>query len=138
MPTHILPLEFREQVQSIMQAIADRSKLTERLMDVDLYHLQIALLWIQIAISPRDLGIEETQLEAAHLYINRELKRTSSKYQNLHQIFVFLTSDAGQEAIVRLKIKSYHRNLIDYFGIMITNPKEHKRRMLKAREESLR
>lgn len=118
-----------------MRSLLQESGPINGVLDLGLYRVQIALLWIQITLDPEIIGIQEQDLEALHDLINAKLLQTPNIAQDLLAIFTFLVSADGQQAMLRLKVSSDHRELLDYFGTMIVHPVEHKRRMQAAREE---
>ncbi len=134
MAVDTLPVRSRQLIHQVMAQMLEQSKVTERILDPDLYHVQISLLWIQLTVSPEQFGLTDNHLEAACRFVNQNMKASLGHCRNLDEIFVFLLSDAGQKAMNRLKISSYQKDLIDYFGVMITDPQEHQRRISAVRK----
>lgn len=125
----------KTKLHKAMTSILEHSAITNNVLDLELYYIQVALLWIQIVAAPEDIGITQDQLEQAYDWVNEEITRTSSTHENLRSIFVLLISAKGKKIMERLKIRSHHRDLIEYFGVMMTNPKEHKNRMEQVRND---
>lgn len=125
-----------EPLEQAMGSLLQESGPIEGVLDLDLYRVQIALLWIQITLDPEIIGVRAQDLETLHDLVNAELLQTPNIAQDLLAIFAFLVSVDGQQAMLRLKVGSHQRELLDYFGTMIVHPVEHKRRMQAAREEA--
>ena len=129
--------EPQARLRTAMASILERSAITNHVLDLELYYIQVALLWIQVVAAPEDIGISQNQLEQAYDWINEEITSSSNSRKNLRSIFILLLSSEGKKTMKRLKIKSHHRDLIKYFGVMMTDPEEHKKRMQQARSDKL-
>lgn len=124
-----------ESLQSGMVAVRQQSELADGILDLDLYRMNMALMWIQITADPNSVGVDGEDLESLHDLLNKELLVMPGVEQDLTGIFSFVLSDAGKQAMTRLKVPRYQRELLEYFGILITDPDEHKSRMQVARDK---
>lgn len=121
--------------QTILSEVADHCQVAEGVLDLDIYRVQIALFWIQVAVSPANVQATEADLEKLYEYTNRAVARWLGDDEDLKTIFRFLKTAAGDVMMNKLRIANYQRDLLDYFGTLINDPEEHKRRMASAREE---
>lgn len=131
----MLTPQLQTYLQTVLNQLSSQSEVASGVLDLDLYQIQIALLWIQITAAPEDINASEDDLEAICDYMNDAIQAVLGEGYKLRQVFAYLGTHDGDMAMQRLKLKSYQKDLIDYFGTMITDPDEHQRRMRAARSE---
>lgn len=129
----MLTPQLTANLQMILDQIKSQSEVASGILDLDLYKVQIALLWIQLTATPEEMGATEGDLRATCSFVNKTIQAVLGEGCELHQVFAYLGTNDGDRAMQRLKLTSYQKDLIDYFGTMINDPEEHQRRMLAAR-----
>ena len=129
----MLTPELASHLQMILDQIRSQSEIASGVLDLDLYRVQVALFWIQIAATPEEIGATESDLEAIYAHLNEAVQPVLGQGQTLREVFAYLLGGDGEAGMKRLKLKTYQQDLIEYFGTLITDPDEHRRRMQAAR-----
>ncbi len=120
---------LEERFKEILDDIEERSCVTERFVDRDLYRLYLATLWANIVLNPDDVGLTEADLEPLHDYLNERAGVVLGEEGNLTECFRFVNSKAGELAMQAARLNQTHRELLLYFASMILDPDGHKRWM---------
>ncbi|MDP6186156.1 MAG: hypothetical protein QF863_02920, partial [Pseudomonadales bacterium] len=99
-----------------------------------LYQVYIATLWSNVVLSPGEAGIEEEDLEELHDLVVAEIKDVLGQEEDLTTVFSFISSKAGEQAMLEAKLNQTHKDLLQYFSSMILDPDGHKKWMDEIRE----
>ena len=121
--------EFELRFREILDDIEERSCVTERFVDRDLYRLYLATLWANIVLNPDDVGLSEQHLEPLHDYLNERASGVLGEEGSLTECFRFVNSKAGEQAMKAARLNQTHQELLLYFASMILDPDGHKRWM---------
>ena len=121
--------DLRARFTEILDDIEERSCVTDRFVDRDLYRLYLATLWANIVLNPDDAGLSEADLEPLHDYLNERATGVLGAEGSLTECFRFVNSKAGERAMQAARLNQTHRELLLYFASMILDPDGHKRWM---------
>ena len=120
---------IRNRFEEVLDDLEQRSCVTERFVDRDLYQLYVATLWANIVLNPGDVDLEEADLEPLHEYINERIAQVLGDGVTLTECFRFINSKAGERAMNEARLNKTHRELLLYFSSMILDPTGHRRWM---------
>ncbi len=121
--------DIRAQFSDVLDDIEERSSVTERFVDKNLYRLYLATLWANVVLNPVDAGLEEADLELLHEYLNERIAIVLGDAADITECFRFVNSKAGELAMNEAQINQTHRELLLYFSSMILDPDGHRRWM---------
>lgn len=130
--------EIIEQFAPVFKDIRERSTVTERFLDRNLYRVYISTLWSNVVLSPDEVGLEEEDLPDLHDVLLAEINNAIGETKSLHEIFQFIMSKEGERAMQEARLTQSHKDLLQYFASMILDPEGHKRYMDYVREEQKR
>ena len=128
------PTELSYAFEPGCAAIKERSTVVERFIDRSLYQVYVATLWSNVVLSPGEAGIEEEDLEDLHDLVVAEIKDVLGQEEDLTTVFSFISSKAGEQAMLEAKLNQTHKDLLQYFSSMILDPDGHKKWMDEIRE----
>jgi hypothetical protein len=120
---------LRYRFDDMLDDIEERSCVTDRFVDKDLYRLYLATLWANIVLNPADAGLTEDDLESLHDYLNQRMSRVLGENGSIVESFRFVNSKAGEAAMKAAQLSQTHRELLLYFSSMILDPDGHRRWM---------
>ena len=126
------PLEYA--FEPIFTDIKERSTVAERFIDRNLYQVYVATLWANVVLSPGEAGIEEEDLEDLHDLVVAQIQSVLGSEEDLTTVFTFISSKAGEQAMIEAKLNQTHKDLLQYFSSMILDPDGHKKWMDEIRE----
>ena len=127
-----------EQFAPVFTDIRERSTVTDRFLDRDLYRVYIATLWSNVVLSPEDVGLTDLDLEELHDVLLLELADALGPDESLHSVFKFITSKDGERAMGEARLTQSHKDLLQYFASMILDPDGHRRYMDFVRDQQNR
>lgn len=127
-----------DQFAPVFKDIRDRSTVTDSFLDRDLYRVYVSTLWSNVVLSPDEVGLEEEDLPDLHDILLEEINDAIGPTESLHEIFKFITSKDGEQAMQAARLTQSHKDLLQYFASMILDPEGHKRYMDYVREEQKR
>tara|TARA_Y100000994_G_C15527735_1_gene374371 strand:+ start:211 stop:609 length:399 start_codon:yes stop_codon:yes gene_type:complete len=113
----------------VMEDIVERATVADSFIDKNIYKLLLAILWTNVVLKPRDIGLEETDLEQVHELVNGYLKPILGNNESLHSIFQFINSRDGERTMKEARLTQHHKELLLYFASMILDPEGHKKWM---------
>lgn len=120
---------FDALYQPVLREIEKRSRVTDTLLDKDVYRIYVATFWVNAVTDPDEVGIEEYELELLHDYLNERIPEVLGRGATIKDCFRFVASRDGEEAMGRLRVRATHRDLLLVFSSMILNPEGHRRWM---------
>ena len=112
-----------------LRELPRRARITDRLVDKNVYRILVATLWVNVVLDPDDVGLEEDELEGLHDLINRYIADVLGAGENLSSCFRYLNGKAGEQAMRAAQLTEQHRDLLLYFASMILDPEGHRRWM---------
>lgn len=121
--------ELRAAFEPVLKTIAERSCVTDNIVDKDLYRIYVATLWSNVVLDPADVGIGENDLETLHGVLNELTETILGAGQGIRECFAFVNSKSGEQAMQAARLASDHKDLLLYFASMILDPDGHKRWM---------
>lgn len=121
--------EIKDRFDEVLDDIEERSCVTDRFVDRNLYRLYIATLWSNIVLNPADAGLNEAALEPLHAYLNRRIHSVLGSEGSITECFKFVNSKDGERAMKDAGLNQTHKELLLYFSSMILDPDGHKRWM---------
>ncbi len=123
------PEDLAIAFESVLDDIVARSAVTDAFLNRDTYRLYIATLWSNVVLNPREVGIEEGDLEALHEIVNDRVEADLGQGSDITECFRFINSKAGELAMQQASLTQTHKELLLYFSSMILDPEGHKRWM---------
>ena len=135
MADQVLPLEQLQALfEPVFNDIVERSTVTDRFVDRDLYQIYMATLWSNVVLDPEEVGIAEGDLETLFDVANNEVARVLGKDNDLQSSFRFLNSKSGEAAMKEAQLTKNHKDLLLYFSSMMLDPEGHRQWMDDVRE----
>ena len=128
------PTELSYAFEPVFADIKERSTVVDRFIDRSLYQVYVATLWSNVVLSLGEAGIEEEDLEELHDLVVAEIKDVLGQEEDLTTVFSFISSKAGEQAMLEAKLNQTHKDLLQYFSSMILDPDGHKKWMDEIRE----
>ena len=126
---------LQEQFQPIFDDIRERSTVAERFIDRDVYRVYVATLWSNVVLSPEEVGLTEDDLEDLHEVVLEQIQSAIGADETLHDVFKFISSKQGEQAMAQARLTQSHKDLLQYFASMILDPEGHKRFMDYVRDQ---
>lgn len=124
-----------ESFTPVFKDIRERSTVTNRFIDRDLYRVYIATLWSNVVLSPEEVGLDEEDLPDLHDILIEEIRDAIGGNESLHEVFKFIASKNGERAMQEARLTQSHKDLLQYFASMILDPDGHKKFMDHVREK---
>jgi hypothetical protein len=118
--------DVRAQFGDVLDDIEARASVTERFVDKNLYRLYLATLWSNVVLNPDDAGLDESDLERLHEYLNERITSVLGAGADITECFRFINSKAGEAAMNEARLNQTHRELLLYFSSMILDPDGHR------------
>ena len=110
---------LKELYAPAIDEILERCRITDEFIDKEKYQIFLATIWGNAVVDPKGAGLEETDLETLHDYLNIELQEVVGAEATLTTCFEFIVSKKGQDSLDRQKITSRHRAFLNYFARLI-------------------
>ncbi|MGA1108833.1 MAG: hypothetical protein ACO3TX_09765 [Pseudomonadales bacterium] len=111
--------QTREKFIPAVEEILDDCRLSDALVDKDRFQIMMATIWGNAVLDPARSGIEEADLPVLHDFFNEELSRVVGEGATLTDVFEFLVSKAGRDAMTRVQVTQRHKEFIVYFARLI-------------------
>ena len=111
--------QTREKFIPAVEEILDDCRLSDALVDKDRLQIMMATIWGNAVLDPARSGIEEADLPVLHDFFNEELSRVVGAGATLTDVFEFLVSKAGRDAMTRVQVTQRHKEFIVYFARLI-------------------
>ena len=135
MADEVLPLEQLQALfEPVFNDIVERSTVTDRFVDRNLYQIYMTTLWSNVVLDPEQVGIAEGDLETLFDVTNSEVARVLGKDNDLESGFRFLNSKSGEAAMKEAQLTKNHKDLLLYFSSMMLDPEGHRQWMDDVRE----
>lgn len=111
--------ELRQRFLPAIEKILDQCRITEDLVDTEMFQIYMATVWGNAVIDPEQSGITEAELDKLHDYLGEELSRVVGRPTDLTSTYEFIVSKAGDDSLARLQIGQQHREFLYYFARLI-------------------
>ena len=111
--------EARARFIPAVEEILDDCRLSDELVDKDRFQIMMATIWGNAVLDPPRSGIEESDLPVLHDFFNEELNRVLGGGTTLTDVFEFLVSKSGRDAMTRVSVTQRHKEFIIYFARLI-------------------
>jgi hypothetical protein len=111
--------QTREKFIPAVEEILDDCRLSDALVDKDRFQIMMATIWGNAVLDPARSGIEEADLPVLHDFFIEELSRVVGAGSTLTDVFEFLVSKAGRDAMTRVQVTQRHKEFIVYFARLI-------------------
>lgn len=102
-----------------VQEIVDMCRISDSMFDKDLFRIYIATIWGNAVVSPDRSGIEESDLEILHDYLNTELQSLLTKESTISSCYEFIVSKQGDDSMTRLRLPGQHKEFLLYMARLI-------------------
>lgn len=112
-------VQAREKFVPAVEEILEDCRLSDALVDKDRFQIMMATIWGNAVLDPARSGIEEADLPVLHDFFNEELSRVMGRGATLTDVFEFLVSKAGRDAMTRVQVTQRHKEFIVYFARLI-------------------
>lgn len=99
--------------------IVERCKITDEFIDKEKYQVFLATIWGNAVIDPKGAGLDETDLESLHDFLNIEIGQVVGPGKTLTSCFEFIVSKKGRDSLDRQRVTARHRTFLDYFARLI-------------------
>lgn len=120
--------------QPVFNDIVDRSTVTDKFVDRNLYQICVATLWANVVLNPEDVGISEHDLEVLFDVVNAEVSQVLGSENDLKSCFRFINDKSGDKAMQEAQLTKNHRDLLLYFSSMMLDPEGHRQWMADVRD----
>ena len=131
--------DLLEQFRPVLEDITERSTITDRFIDKDVYRILAGTVWANVVLDPDAVGLGEFDLEDLHDIINDWSGRILGiEAGTIAEIFRWLNSKTGERAMQQAQLTPNHRDLLLYFASMILDPDGHRRWMDTIRDRQSR
>ena len=132
-------VDLLEQFRPVLEDITERSTVTDRFIDKDVYRILAGTVWANVVLDPDAVGLGEFDLEDLHDIVNDWSGRILGiEAGTIAEIFRWLNSKAGERAMQQAQLTPNHRDLLLYFASMILDPDGHRRWMDTIRDRQSR
>lgn len=111
--------EIRYRFEPAIQEIVDLCQINESFFDRDSFMIYVATVWGNTVAAPERAGVEESDLEVLHEYLNEELEIRLSPDASVSSCYEFIIGKEGDEAMSRLRLTPSHREFLLYFAGLI-------------------
>ena len=131
--------DLLEQFRPVLEDITERSTITDRFIDKEVYRILAGTVWANVVLDPDAVGLGKFDLEDLHDIINDWSGRILGiQAGTIAEIFRWLNSKAGERAMQQAQLTPNHRDLLLYFASMILDPDGHRRWMDTIRDRQSR
>jgi len=127
--------EIEQRFAPVFADIRERSSVVDAFIDRDLYRVYIATLWSNVVLSPEDVGLDDDDIEDLHDILLLEMSEAIGPQESLHELFTFIVSKNGEQAMQEARLTQAHKDLLQYFASMILDPDGHKKFMDEIRDK---
>ena len=122
-----LDAALEERFGPLLDGLVRRAAVADGIVDKDLYRILISTLWVNVVLSPEDVGLSEAHLEPLHDLVNRRIGKLLGPGESLTSCFRYLNGKAGEVAMKEARLTPDHRDLLLYFASIILDPDGHRR-----------
>ncbi|HCC44634.1 MAG: hypothetical protein CMP89_09620 [Gammaproteobacteria bacterium] len=111
--------DIRHRFTPALDEIIDRCRLTDDFVDKEQFQVLIATVWGNAVLEPERSGIESTDLEDLHDFLNEQIERVMGKGSSVTGCFEFIVSKQGEDSLARQQVTKNHKEFLLYFARLI-------------------
>ena len=110
---------IRERFTPALDEIIDSCRITDDFVDKEQFQVLIATVWGNAVLEPERSGIETTDLEDLHDFLNEQIERVMGKGITVTNCFEFIVSKKGEDSLARQQVSATHKEFLHYFARLI-------------------
>jgi len=114
--------EIRQRFTPAIEEIVSLCQLSDAFFDRESFTIYMATIWGNTVAAPQRAGIEETDLETLHDFLNEALRERLGPDACVSGCYEFVMSKAGEDAMTRLHLTPSHKEFLTYFARLILAP----------------
>lgn len=111
--------EIRDRFTPALDEIIDRCRITDDYVDKEQFQVLIATVWGNAVLEPQRSGIEESDLEDLHEFLNEQIARVVGEGASVMSCFEFVVSKRGEESLTRQRVTANHKEFLHHFARLI-------------------
>tara|TARA_B100000401_G_C52524396_1_gene585990 strand:+ start:227 stop:598 length:372 start_codon:yes stop_codon:yes gene_type:complete len=111
--------DIRHRFTPALDEIIDRCRLTDDFVDKEQFQVLIATVWGNAVLEPERSGIESTDLEDLHDFLNEQIERVMGQGSSVTGCFEFIVSKQGEDSLARQQVTKNHKEFLLYFARLI-------------------
>ena len=111
--------DIRHRFTPALDEIIDRCRLTDDFVDKEQFQVLIATVWGNAVLEPERSGIESTDLEDLHDFLNEQIERVMGEGSSVTGCFEFIVSKQGEDSLARQQVTKNHKEFLLYFARLI-------------------
>jgi hypothetical protein len=111
--------EIRERLTPAVEQIIDQCRIADEFVDKEKFQVMMATVWGNAVLDPGRSGIEESDLEDLHEFLNEFLSDIVGKGYTLTDCYRFIMSKKGDESLARQQVTGSHKDFLLYFARLI-------------------
>ncbi len=111
--------EIRTRFTPAVDEMVNRCRINDDLVDREQFQVMIATVWGNAVLEPERSGIEESDLEDLHAFLNEQLDGVMGDGTSITDCFEFIVSKAGDESLARQRVTANHKEFLHYFARLI-------------------
>ena len=110
---------IRQRFTPALDEIIDSCRITDDFVDKEQFQVLIATVWGNAVLEPERSGIETTDLEDLHDFLNEQIERVMGKGITVTNCFEFIVSKKGEDSLARQQVSANHKEFLHYFARLI-------------------
>jgi hypothetical protein len=111
--------DIRHRFTPALDEIIDQCRLTDDFVDKEQFQVLIATVWGNAVLEPERSGIESTDLEDLHDFLNEQIERVMGEGSSVTRCFEFIVSKQGEDSLARQQVTKNHKEFLLYFARLI-------------------
>ena len=111
--------DIRHRFTPALDEIIDRCRLTDDFVDKEQFQVLIATVWGNAVLEPERSGIESSDLEDLHDFLNEQIERVMGEGSSVTGCFEFIVSKQGEDSLARQQVTKNHKEFLLYFARLI-------------------
>lgn len=111
--------EITERFTPAIEEIVDRCRIADEFVDKDQFRVLLATVWGNAVLDPRRSGIEESDLENLHDFLNTHVEKVVGPGEDIMSCYRFIVSKAGEDSLARQRVTQSHKEFLHYFARLI-------------------
>ncbi len=111
--------DIRQRFTPALDEIIDRCRITDDFVDKEQFQVLIATVWGNAVLEPERSGIETSDLEDLHDFLNEQIERVMGKGVTITHCFEFIVSKQGEDSLSRQQVTANHKEFLYYFARLI-------------------